>query len=316
MSDTQEGSVSEGISAADVLQQADGIENMQAAEGQEVEKKAEKAETEPKVEEKKEEQSKQEKLFASKFAALSRKEKALREKERQIEARMAEIEQRLQAAQPKQEQAELEEPLELRIKKNPFETLKSMGLDYEALTKIALNDGQLPPELQVQLMREELEKKYVSRFEELEKKLTEKEKKEVEERNSQAISNFKSEIGEIISENTENYELLSVEGQDGVNLVYDVIEEHYNEHGEILDVKTAAELVENHLLEEAKKRVGLSKIKKLLGASEPKAQTEPKQTKPSVTLSNEQAQTSQTADRFMSDDESRQVAAKLIKWVE
>jgi hypothetical protein len=314
-----QGGITEDISAADVLQQAEGIENVVAeqeeAPAESVEVKADGTETEVKAEPKKEEQSQEERLFASKFAALSRKEKALREKERQLETRMQELEQRLNSAQ-KDEPKQQEEPLELRLKKNPFEALQSLGFDYETLAQIALNDGKLTPELQMKLMREELERQYNEKFQQLESKLTEKEQKELEQRHAQVIENFKQEIAEHVGENAAEYELLAIEGEDGVQLVYDVIEEHYNSTGEILDKKDAAMLVENHLLEEAKKRVGLSKIKKLLGASEPKVQTEPKQAKPSVTLSNEQSQTSQPADRFLSDEESLAQAAKLIKWVE
>jgi hypothetical protein len=70
------------------------------------------------------------------------------------------------------------------------------------------------------------------------------------------------------------------------------------------------------LLEEAKKRIGLSKIKKLLGASQESPKKELPNKKSSVTLSNTQSQVSQAADRFLSDDESKQQAAKLIKWIE
>lgn len=307
------------VTAQDVLAQVEGAEVPQAEEQIEsIEAQvAEGSETEPKVEEEKEpEQSKEEKLFASKFAALSRKEKAIRERERQLEARMQELEQRLKAKEEPPAQVESEEPIEFRLKRDPFGTLKNLGLDYETLTKIALNDGKLTPEIQMQLMKEEMERQYGSKFKELEEKLTEKEKREQEEKHNQVVQNFKSEIASFVKENATDLELLSVEGDEGVQLVYDVIEEHYNESGKIMDKQEAANLVEEYLLEEAKKRVGLSKIKKLLGASEQKTPSEPKQQKSSVTLSNEQAQTSQPANRFLSDDESKANAAKLIRWVE
>ena len=38
-----------------------------------------------------------------------------------------------------------------------------MGLSYDKLTELALNDGKLTPEMQMRLMREELEGDYKSK---------------------------------------------------------------------------------------------------------------------------------------------------------
>ena len=197
--------------------------------------------------------------------------------------------------------------------------MQELGIGYETLTQIALNDGNLTPELQMKLMREEMSSSLNSKIEALEKKLAEKEEQEAQSKHEQTITGFKNQIKQHVDSNVEELELVALqEGEEGINLIYDVIAEHYNEYEEVLDVKTAAELVENHLLEEAKKYIGRNKIKKLMGASQ---ETKPQESKPlekqsSMTLSNEQSQTSSTGRRQMSDEEALREAAKLIRWEE
>ena len=80
--------------------------------------------------------------FDRKFAALSRKEKALRDRELELDKKYGNKEKEL--------------PLERRIRANPLKALEELGLDYDKLTELALNDGRLTPDMQMKLMREEL----------------------------------------------------------------------------------------------------------------------------------------------------------------
>ena len=75
--------------------------------------------------------------------------------------------------------------------------------------------------------------------------------------------NFQDEIGDFVKQNGEDYELIGASEAEG--LVYDVIEEHYNETGRILDLKEAADAVESYLEEEAGKLMKLKKISARLG---------------------------------------------------
>ena len=59
--------------------------------------------------------------------------------------------------------------------------------------------------------------------------------------NYQIQDNFQEEIGSFVSQN--EYELINASEANG--LVYDVIEEHYNDTGRILDMKEAADAVDN-----------------------------------------------------------------------
>ena len=113
--------------------------------------------------------------FSRKFAALSRREKEIRAKEAEYDKRIAELEERLGSFGKKPE-PEPELPIEYRLKKDPLRALEDMGLSYDKLTELALNDGKLTPEMQMRLMREELEGGYKKKFEELENRLLEKER--------------------------------------------------------------------------------------------------------------------------------------------
>ena len=111
--------------------------------------------------------------FSRKFAALSRREKEIRAKEAEYEKRIADLENRFTVKEPEKEP---EVPFEYKLKQNPLKALEEMGLSYDKLTELALNDGQLTPDMQMKLMREEIENGYQSKYKELEDRILEKEK--------------------------------------------------------------------------------------------------------------------------------------------
>lgn len=307
-------------------------------ENSELEAAPEETEEKPKVEEKKTEEDKK---FAAKFAALARREKLVKQaevkakrREQELEARIKQLEEQ---GKPKQEAPVEQEPLDVRLQKNPFKVLEEMGLGYETLTRMALNDGKMTPELESKLMKQELESKFQQQLKALEAKLEAKEKADKERQEQEAkamsdkqqqaaISEFKDSIKQVVESDVEAYELISVEGQDGIELIYNEIAEdamkkrqEADEMGddadsiELLSIQEAAQRVEDRLLNEAKKRVELGKIKKLLGA--PTTQSKEPVKKPaSVTLSNSKQQAQGTKRAFLSDEESKKEAAKNLRW--
>lgn len=266
--------------------------------------------------------------FDRKFAALSRKDKELREEREAFASQkeeMAALKAELEALKaPKEEAKEPELPLEYRLKRNPMETLAELGIDYETLTNIAINDGKMSPEMQMKLMQEDLhhsmDKKYGSKLEEIQAKLDAKEQAEREEREAaeerqkeeavnKAVEDFTTKISSHIESEPEKYELVSA--NNAQDLIYDVIEEHYNDTGRILEIEEASDAVENYLMDEAKK---LMKLKKLSGNSEPEIKPEDLFESP-TTLSNVQsASTPKLAERKLTNEESKAKAASLIKW--
>ena len=161
-----------------VQYQTDNAEPMVDA-SQIFEPEAESEEESHEVEEVKEQEGEDDQ-FSRKFAALSRREKEIRAKEADYEQKVEELQARLYELENDPEEPQI--PLEERLRRNPFETLEEMGLGYDKLTELALNDGKLTPEMQMRLMREELEHGYKSKFEELEERLAQKEEEEVQEK--------------------------------------------------------------------------------------------------------------------------------------
>jgi len=237
--------------------------------------------------------------FDRKFAALSRKEKALRDRELELEKKYG--------------NKEKEIPLERRIRSNPLKALEELGLDYDKLTELALNDGRLTPDMQMKLMREELENDYKEKFNNLEERLNAKEKMEEEAKYDAVKQGFVGEINSFINENKNDFEYVA--HNDATDVVYDVIEEHYNETGRILDIKEAVEAVESYLEEEAEKLLNLGKVKNRLTSM--RDEYEQPQRQSQVTLSNaHSAQANERVATKLSDEESKREMARMLKWDE
>ncbi len=207
--------------------------------------------------------------FDKKFAALSRKEKALRDRELELEKKYG-------------GDKEKELPLERRIRANPLKALEELGLDYDKLTELALNDGRLTPDMQMKLMREELENDYKDKFNSLEQRINAKEKMEEEAKYDAVKQGFVGEINSFVNENRNDFEYVA--HNEATDVVYDVIEEHYNETGRILDIKEAVQAVESYLEEEAEKLLNLGKVKNRLTSL--RDEYEPPQRQSQTTLSN------------------------------
>lgn len=176
----------------------------------------------------------------------------------------------------KQREKDLEEKLKRvqdfeGVKSNPKAALEMLGLNYDELTKSMLQDGQVPPEVEIRKLKEELE---AFKTQTKQEKQSDEEKKSLEEKRLQeetetrAITNFKSEITQYLSDNKSRYELIEFEGQN--ELVYDVIDEHYKRTidpktgvGKVMDISEAADKVELHLENREQDRKKLSKVQAL-----------------------------------------------------
>lgn len=249
--------------------------------------------------------SSQDDKFAAKFAALSRKEKQLRDKERELESKLKDMESKFSV--DKQEVEKLKAIPE-RLKKEPLKVMEEFGLTFQQLTEMMLNDGKPTPEM----LLSEKETAIRKEIEALKKQIEDKEQSEQQKKYEEVLNGFVQDLTKYVTD-TEDYEM--IRASDAVPLVYEVIEAHHANTGTILSNKEACDLVEAHLLEEAKKYVTLNKIKGLLQPKEqtPTQSTEKRQA--SVTLSNTaSAQVPKQSERKLSSEESLREAAKLIKW--
>lgn len=305
------------MSESNVNAQTEGlIETLNDVEVQDTSGADEVLETQKKPEDDKQEESKIDSKLASKFAALSKKEKAIRQREKDLERRLKQLEAKNAPEQAEAPKAEEVESFEMALKRNPLKALADKGLDFETLAKLALNDGKLTPEMQMQLMREEIESSYKKEIAEIKKELQEKKDIEAQQSVKQQVEGAKKTVFDFIDAAGDEFELIRT--NESHQAVWDLIEQHFEETEELLDIKQAAEHIENQLLKNAEKHLNLNKIKKLMESKSPKKSEEIK--KPaSQTLTNTLSQSGQgAADRtnLMSDEESKALAAKLLKWTE
>ena len=124
---------------------------------------------------------------------------------------------------------------------------------------------------------------------------------------------FVGEIESFINENQSDFEYVA--HNEATDVVYDVIEEHYNETGRILDIKEAVEAVESYLEEEAEKLLNLGKVKNRLNSI--RDEYEQPQRQSQVTLSNaHSAQANERVGKKLSDEESKREMARMLQWDE
>lgn len=233
--------------------------------------------------------AKEDPAIAAKFAALARKEKELlqeREQFKKMQEKLAEIE-----AQDKLWQ------------EDPFKALEAKGLDYEKLTHRILNGSAKEDKLSA------VEKKLL----ELEQAQKAREEAEVKAKHQATIENFKNEISTYVEENNQKFELLHA--TNSKSLVYEVTEQWYQTHGEVLTIPEACEKVEQYLENSlVDKIVNLSKVKAKMGTKEPAAA--PQQTaetkKETVTLTNDSS-TSPRVSNVSTEQDAFDMAVKMLK---
>lgn len=246
--------------------------------------------------------------FAPKFAALTRRDKEIREREKALQTAQKQIEtEKAELAKWRDERAKDTSDYKTKLKANPLAFLQEHEIPFDELVQMQLNDGRVTPEKLVQQMKAELDSKYSKELEELKKNLKEKEESAETAKLEQIRETFKTQITDFVENNKDTYELVHFE--QAQQLVFDVIETHYQETGRILKIEEAAKATEEHLEEELKKRTAL---KKFQTSKPPEAKPD---SKAAPTLSNTMSSEVPTSGtKRMSNEESLKQAAKLIRW--
>lgn len=194
-------------------------------------------------------EAKPEEGFATRFAHLAKKERELQKKAEEWKKERESYQTHLKELEElKKWKAQREEDPD-----DIGELLQSRGLNFEKVTDYFLQGGKPTPEALIAKAKKELEEK----FDSFEKSRLEKEAKEAETKAQEQIATFKQQIAEFAGKN--EFELIAATS--GEELVFSVMEEHFQKTGKILDMKEACELVEDHL--ETQELEKLSKIKKL-----------------------------------------------------
>lgn len=262
-------------------------------------------------------EEKAEQDYSSRFAALSRREKQLIEKERklkEIESKYKDNDSNYQSWEEKKQ----------KFKSNPDAIFDEIGMSFDEMInfKLGLNkqeDQPLSPDDLYKKLKADLEAdlsaKEKAKLEEQEKLQKEREQQE----NAQTIENFKSELVDTIKKNADKYELINYQGN--YDLVFDVIEQYFAEHEELLTVDQAADHVESYLESLVD---GATKLKKFQSKYASKVESQPSndasktnfgEDKMPKTLSNAlNSQSSSFNEQPLSLEESKRKAAQLLRW--
>lgn len=262
---------------------------------------------EPKVE-----VPKQDDKFASKFAALTRKEKEVKAREKAAEEKAAEYTRKYTEYE---ERSKSEKSLLTEMSENPLKFMKKHNITFEQLAEMQLNDENPTTDMKLKRMEESVSGSLKAEIEALKKQLADKDKS-VEEKQANeraeaakaAQQDYVNELTEFVNKNEEKYEL--IKNRDAVQLIYDTVEAYYNETGQILDMEKATDAVEAHLEDEVKQTLELKKFK---GVMPNQAKPGMKQTAP--TLSNTlAAEVPVQGDKLLSREDSLKRAAAMLRF--
>lgn len=186
--------------------------------------------------------------FSSRFAALTRKERAIVERERQLK--------QFQNDPTWKEYQQFRE-LKANPRQNAIKLVESMGVPlkdfYEDLTGTILNDGKPSVELELKAIKDELAR-------ERQEKLDGKKKQEQAD-NDRFINQYKADIVGAIEKQADDFELMNLNKESGsIDLALEVAIEHFRVHKEIPTHVEVCKAVESYLETESKKLLSAKKF--------------------------------------------------------
>jgi len=262
---------------------------------------AEATEEQPAVEEKPD--------FSRQFSAIARRERELRQRE----SRMKEMEARFNEVDGyKNEYSGIQE----LASKNPYEAMKKLGIDYDALTQQVINEGEPTADQQLRLENETLR----ARLDKLEGAYNE-EHKQREQVQAQAARNKLIDNVKQFVDDGGDYEF--VQSNDAYGLVAEVMQQHYIRTKEIMEYSEAAKMVEGHFESEAERYLGSKKLQDKWRATSQKepeqkatSEAEPAKSSRPKTLSNENTakKTEPSSGALESKEKSLERAASILRW--
>lgn len=211
--------------------------------------------------------------LSSQYAQLARKEKAIRAKAQEVKAKEAELMTREAALTARSEPKALEGPsMKDRASKDPLGVMQELGISYEQLTEMLLNQDPNAARYQAEMEGLRAEIKALRE----ESKTTREQDQQSAYKN--AVNLIRTEVSQLVKAD-DTFETIRETGS--VDDVVELIEATFKEDGRMLPIEEAAQLVEDHLLEEAMKLTKLKKIQSRLAASKPAAPAS-KQTSPAA----------------------------------
>jgi len=250
-------------------------------------------------------------VFSKKFSALSKREKEIRNKEAALKDRVAKLEAYEKAsANWKDDPAAILDYLQ-----------EHFGLGFESIAdaQIGKFKSSLPKTPEEQ-MAEEIKaiKSQLSAKESAEAEALKKKQEEEERIENENVAKYEKmlleQITEHVSKESQTFELINTFNMH--EAVIDTIRTNYEETGELLDVPTACQYVEDYLEQQLAKTPKAAKLKKIFTEDETK-QVDPFQSEEPSTLSvnrmqssNRPAPKTQTADPLDRDARIKAILAR------
>lgn len=257
----------------------------------------------------------------SRFNLLAKMERKLKEREQGFKSRDKEWEDKSKKFQ------EMEELLTL-MDTNPLEAIKKRkGWGLQELNEFAVQnstDDDLDPVAKIHKTHAEKMKELEERLtKQMEEKILAKEKEIQGREHEGQVKQFKSDIKGFLVENKDEYEFINAE-ENGFESVFDLIYEDIQRQREdgveddqlkVMDIKEAAEKVENYLDKQYSRFLSLKKVRSRLGDEDSNERNDLgqfiAQSKPSTIDSSFSPKSKSTNE--LSPEERRQAAIDLLR---
>jgi len=212
--------------------------------------------------------------FSRRFAQLAREQKKLRQERDE----MKRVQQELDA---RKNTVSSYDDLQKLARENPYEVMQKLGLDYEALSRQVLQDGEITPEQkmagEMKRLRDEIDSMKAERAELV--------KQEEAKKYQDTYGRFVDEIKTFV-DNTDEFDF--VKANNAYHVVAEVMQEHYNSTQDVMSYDDAAKMVEDYYEAEAEKYLKVPKLEQRL-----KERYAPAKTGPVAGQEKEEVQTSE-----------------------
>ena len=199
--------------------------------------------------------------FSRRFAQLAREQKKLRQERDE----MKRVQQELDA---RKGTVSSFDDLQKLARENPYEVMQKLGLDYEALSRQVLQDGEITPEQkmagEMKRLRDEIDAMKAERAELV--------KQEEAKKYQDTYGRFVDEIKSFV-DNTNEFDF--VKANNAYHVVAEVMQEHYNSTQDVMSYDDAAKMVEDYYEAEAEKYLAVPKLEQRLKERYAPAKTEP-----------------------------------------
>jgi hypothetical protein len=194
--------------------------------------------------------------ISPKFAELARREKLYNEKRKAIEAKEAELKSREATYQSGDD---YKASLKSKFTQSPLEALSELGLSYDQITEMVLNQPK-PENLQYQELQKEIKALRAAQ----EKSVADQQQAQTTQY-EQAVTQIRNEVKMLVDSN-EAYETVKEMGAQ--DAVVELIEETFKQKGHLMTIEEASKEVEEYLVEEAFKMASLKKVQARLKPAE------------------------------------------------